>query len=160
LQENTFQNNALEDISQPSNHNSRNFRFESRPRHRLGRAIAQAVSRWLPTAAAQVQTRGQSCGICGGQCVAGAGFLRVLRFPLPIFIPPVSPQSPSPIIRGWCHRPVVAAAPKVPSRELKKKAPIIPEIFVVFPSLSGEFRDSISNNDTVASVPTLQFFIH
>jgi hypothetical protein len=22
-------------------------------------------------------------------------------FPLPIFIPPISPQSPSPIIRGW-----------------------------------------------------------
>jgi hypothetical protein len=31
---------------------------------------------------------------------AGAGFLRVLWFPLPIFIPPISPQSPSPIIRG------------------------------------------------------------
>jgi hypothetical protein len=31
---------------------------------------------------------------------SGAGFLRVLRFPLPIFIPPISPQSPSPIIRG------------------------------------------------------------
>jgi hypothetical protein len=31
----------------------------------------------------------------------GVGFLRVLRFPLPIFIPPISPQSLSPIIRGW-----------------------------------------------------------
>jgi hypothetical protein len=31
------------------------------------RAIAQAVSRWLPTAAARAQTRGWSCGICGGQ---------------------------------------------------------------------------------------------
>jgi hypothetical protein len=31
---------------------------------------------------------------CGEQSGAGAGFLRVLRFPLPIFIPPVSPQSP------------------------------------------------------------------
>jgi hypothetical protein len=31
---------------------------------------------------------------------AGAGFLRVLRFPLPIFIPPISPQSPSPITWG------------------------------------------------------------
>jgi hypothetical protein len=28
-----------------------------------GRAIAQAVSRWLPTAAARVQTRVWSCGI-------------------------------------------------------------------------------------------------
>jgi hypothetical protein len=30
---------------------------------RVGRAIAQAVSRWLPTAAARVQNRVWSCGI-------------------------------------------------------------------------------------------------
>jgi hypothetical protein len=30
----------------------------------------------------------RSCGICGGHSDAGAGFLRVLRFPLPILIPP------------------------------------------------------------------------
>jgi flagellar hook protein FlgE len=47
-----------------------------------GRAIAQAVSRWLLTAAARVQTRVWSSGICGGQSGAGAGFLRVFRFPL------------------------------------------------------------------------------
>jgi hypothetical protein len=63
-----------------------------------GRAIAQAVSRWLPTVAARVRARIWSCGICGGQSGAGAGFLRVLRFPLPIFIPPIAPQSPSSII--------------------------------------------------------------
>jgi hypothetical protein len=40
---------------------------------------------------------------------------------LPIFIPPISPQSPSPIIRGWYNRPVVAAVPKVPPHKLKKK---------------------------------------
>jgi hypothetical protein len=39
----------------------------------------------------------QNIGICGGQSGAGAGFLRVLRFPLPIFIPPNnSPSSQSP----------------------------------------------------------------
>jgi hypothetical protein len=81
----------------------------------FGRAIAQAVSRWLPTSAARVQTRVQSCGICGGQSGAGAGFLRVLRFLPPIFILPISP--PSPIIRGWYNRPVVAAVPKVPPRK-------------------------------------------
>jgi hypothetical protein len=58
-----------------------------------GRAIAQAVSRWFPTAAARVRFWVWSSGICGGQSGAGANFLRVLRFPLPIFIPPNSPSS-------------------------------------------------------------------
>jgi hypothetical protein len=61
----------------------------------LGRAIAEAVSRWLPTAAARVQSRVWSSGIYSGQSGAGAGFLRVLRFPLP-FSPPNSPSSQSP----------------------------------------------------------------
>jgi hypothetical protein len=60
---------------------------------KVGRAIAQAVSRWLPTAAARVRARVWSSWICGGQSGAGAGFLRVLRFPLPIFIPPNPPSS-------------------------------------------------------------------
>jgi hypothetical protein len=50
-------------------------------------------------------------GFCGGQSGAGAGFLRVLRFPLPIFIPPIAPQSPSTIMWGRYCRPVVAAVP-------------------------------------------------
>jgi hypothetical protein len=49
----------------------------------VGRAVAQAVSRWLPTAAARVHVRA-ALGVCGGQSGFGAGFLRVLRFPLPI----------------------------------------------------------------------------
>jgi hypothetical protein len=56
-----------------------------------GRAVAQAVRRWLPPAAARVRVRA-ACGVCGGQSGTGAGFLRVLRFPLPI-IPPISPSS-------------------------------------------------------------------
>jgi hypothetical protein len=58
----------------------------------LGRAVAQAVSLWLPTAAARVRVRA-ACGVCGGQSGIGAGFLQVLRFPLPIIIPPISPSS-------------------------------------------------------------------
>jgi hypothetical protein len=69
------------------------------------RVIAQAVSRRLPTAAARVRARVRSCGSCGGQSGTGAGFLRVLRFPLPIRIPPIAPQSSSSIIRGGYNRP-------------------------------------------------------
>jgi hypothetical protein len=61
----------------------------------LGRAIAEAVTRWLPTSAVRVQSRVWSSGICGGQSGVGTGFLRVLRFPLP-FIPPNSPFSQPP----------------------------------------------------------------
>jgi hypothetical protein len=67
---------------------------------------SQAVSRWLPTAAAWVRARIWSCGICGG-----VGFLRVFRFPLSVFIPPIAPQSSSSTIRGWYNRLVVAAVP-------------------------------------------------
>jgi hypothetical protein len=42
-----------------------------------GRDIAQALSCWLPTAAAWVQSWVWSSGICGGQSGAGTGFLRV-----------------------------------------------------------------------------------
>jgi hypothetical protein len=58
----------------------------------LGRAVAQAVSRWFPTAAVRVRVRA-ACGVCGGQSGTGAGFLRVLQFPLPIIIPPISSSS-------------------------------------------------------------------
>jgi hypothetical protein len=78
---------------------------------RAGRATAQAVSRWLPTAAPRVRARVWSRGICGEQSGAGVGFLQVLRFPLPIFIPPTVPQSPSSIIWGWYNRSVVVAVP-------------------------------------------------
>jgi hypothetical protein len=63
-------------------------------------------SRWLPTVVVRVRGLVWSSGICGGQSGAEAGFLRVLRFPLPIFIPPIAPQSSSPIIWGWYNRPI------------------------------------------------------
>jgi hypothetical protein len=55
-----------------------------------GRAIAHAISRRLPTAAAWVRPQVRSCGIRGGRSGIGAGFLRVLRFPLPVLIPPTA----------------------------------------------------------------------
>jgi hypothetical protein len=73
-----------------------------------GCVTAQWVSRWLPTAAVRVRARVRSCGICGGQSGNGADFLRVLRFPLPVFFPQFATQSPS-SIWGWYNMPVVAA---------------------------------------------------
>jgi hypothetical protein len=57
-----------------------------------GLAIAQAVSRRLATAAARVQTRVGTSDFVMAKSGAGAGFLRELRFPLPIYIPSCSPQ--------------------------------------------------------------------
>jgi hypothetical protein len=89
------------------------------------RVIAQAVSRWLPTAPARVQVQFRSCGICGGQSGAGAAFLRVLRFPLPIFIPPIAPQSPPSIIWGWYNRPIVTVVPSGLSLTPREKKKIV-----------------------------------
>jgi hypothetical protein len=69
-----------------------------------GRAIAQAVRRWFPTAATRVRAQVRSCGICGGQSGTGAGLLQVLRFPLSIIIPPTAPHTSS-IIRGRYKNP-------------------------------------------------------
>jgi hypothetical protein len=71
----------------------------------LGRVIAKAVSRRLPTAAARFRSQVKLCGICGGRRGTGVRFLRVLRFPLPIFILPTAPHSSPSIIRGWYNRP-------------------------------------------------------
>jgi Ni,Fe-hydrogenase I cytochrome b subunit len=70
----------------------RNY-FQECSNSNAGRAIAQAVSRRLPTAAARVQARVRSYAICGEESGTGAGFLQVLRFPLPIRIPQIAPQS-------------------------------------------------------------------
>jgi hypothetical protein len=85
----------------------------------------RAVSCRLPTARARVRYRVKSCAVCG-HIGAGAGFLRVLRFPLPILIPPTVPRSQSSIIRGWYNRPNSGRRTKVdsvsqPYQEIKKK---------------------------------------
>jgi hypothetical protein len=76
----------------------------------MSRALKRLVAGFPPRRPG-VRARVYSCGICGGQSGAGAGFLRVHPFPLPIFIPPIAPQSSSSII--WClyNRPEVAAVP-------------------------------------------------
>jgi hypothetical protein len=51
-----------------------------------GRAVAKVVTSWLPNLVARVRAQVRLCMICGGQSGCGAGFLRVLRFPLTILI--------------------------------------------------------------------------
>jgi hypothetical protein len=58
-----------------------------------GRALAQTVSHRFPTATSRVRAQVSLCGIYGGQSGTGAGFLLVLRFLLPILIPPTAPHS-------------------------------------------------------------------
>jgi hypothetical protein len=99
------------------------FTFEELD-NKEGRSIAQAVSRWLPIATSRVRIQVRLCGICGGQSGTGAGFLRVLRFPLPILIPSIAPHSSS-IVLDWYNRPISGQRPKwtlVPlhSKKLKK----------------------------------------
>jgi hypothetical protein len=65
-----FRNSRLSDILE-----------DGRSPDTQGRAIAQAVSRQFPTAAARVRALIRSCGICGGQSGTWVGFLRVLWFP-------------------------------------------------------------------------------
>jgi hypothetical protein len=75
------------------------------PRVNWGRVIAQGVSSRLPTAAVRVRAQFRLCDISGGRSDTGAGFFRVLRFPLPIHIPPTAPHSSS-ITRGLYNRPI------------------------------------------------------
>jgi hypothetical protein len=60
-----------------------------------GRTVAQAVSHWLPTAASRIRARVWQVGFVVEKMALGQVFLRVLRFPLPIFILPNSPSSQS-----------------------------------------------------------------
>jgi hypothetical protein len=86
------------------------------------------VNYWLETAksrgdcpitqAPRVRSQVRSCGICGGRST-GAGFLQILRFPLPILIPPSSLYSS--IFWGW-YKCVPNGLSLTPLTQLKKKS--------------------------------------
>jgi hypothetical protein len=50
----------------------------------------QRISRRLPNSAARVRSPGKVIGMCGGHKGTGRSFPIVLRFPLPILIPPTA----------------------------------------------------------------------
>jgi hypothetical protein len=118
-----------------------------------GRAAAQAVSRWLPTAPARVRALVRSCRIFGGQSSISAGFIPVLRFPLPIFIPPTAPQTPSSIIWGWYNRPVMTAVPS--GLSLTPLGLII--IIIIVSALSSETSKNVCRT-TGCYVPDCSIF--
>jgi hypothetical protein len=90
----------------------------------VDRAIAEAVSR------RRLGFEPRSGRICGGQSGTGAGFLRVLRIPLPILIPPTAPHSSS-IVRGWYNRPVSGRRTKwTQSHPTPKKLKKVISIFI------------------------------
>jgi hypothetical protein len=72
----------------------------------LGRAVAHTGSHRLPTAGSRVRARVKSCNVCGGQSGTGAGFLRVLRFVLPLIHPTNCSTIITIITQGWYSRPI------------------------------------------------------
>jgi hypothetical protein len=77
-----------------------------------GRAIAQAVSRWLPNAAARVRARVWSSGIYCGQSGTEAGFLRTSVSPANLYSIKFSILT---LTRGRYNRPEVADIPSGPN---------------------------------------------
>jgi hypothetical protein len=77
--------------------------------------MAQAVSRWLPAAAARVRVRVLSSGICVEQSGTVAGFLRTSVSPANLHSTKFSILIMN---RGWYNKPVVADVPSGPSIDL------------------------------------------
>jgi hypothetical protein len=65
--------------------------------HLTGRAIAEAVSRWIPTTPARVRARVWQVGFVVDKIAPGQVFSEYFGFPCQLhFIPPTSPSSQSP----------------------------------------------------------------
>jgi hypothetical protein len=105
----------------------------------LRRAIVQGGSLRLPIAAARVRARARSCGICG-QSGTGAGFLRVLRFPLPI-IASIAPHSSGAGTIGQMVADVPSGHSLTPPQENTRK-------LLASSGSTGSQRERMSNSQT------------
>jgi hypothetical protein len=65
--------------------------------------LQRASSRRVPTARAQVESHIRSCAIYGRQNGTGTVFLRELRFPLTMLIPPTASHSSSVILGRYAR---------------------------------------------------------
>jgi hypothetical protein len=92
-----------------------------------------------------------SCWVCCGQSSTGAGFLRVLRFPLPIILPTASHSSPSYNIRGWYSRIVADIMYSVSPHCKKRKK--VPEILTVISAVHRR-RSCYHWQETLCALPS------
>jgi hypothetical protein len=82
----------------------------------VGWTVAQVVGRaGKRQAASSSSIPGLVIEVCGGKNDSGAAFLRVLRFPLPILIPPTAAHQSSStrIFQGWSDVPSGQSHPTV-----------------------------------------------
>jgi hypothetical protein len=92
------------------------------------RAIAQVVSRRLPTAAARVRTRSGNVGFVVAKVALGQVFYEYFGFPCQFSFYQLLRNHPHLIIRGWDNRPVSCRRTKwtqsqLPPQETKKRSP-------------------------------------
>jgi hypothetical protein len=87
-----------------------------------GHTVAQAVSRRLPTAAARVRARSRVMWDLWRTKVTGAGFLRVLRFPLPLIPLTASHPSSGAGILGQIVGPVIVDRVLLQPQKEERKA--------------------------------------
>jgi hypothetical protein len=110
----------------------------------VGRAVAQAVSRWLPTAAAWVRVRA-ACGFCGGQSGTGARF-----FPSTSVSPANHSTNYSIIIitQGWQNRPTSGrsaewtqfdSTPIIPIKKFQR-SDVSQELNIIITELHGRLK--------------------
>jgi hypothetical protein len=109
-----------------------------------------AVNRRLPTAADRIRSQFKSvfCHNLWWQSGTGASFLRPLRFPLPILIPPTAPHSSS-ITLSWYSRSVSGRRTKWteshPTPRNKKAGLKLRPLRVFCLSVSSSFSDALSS---------------